>query len=124
MEIKLNKKHLNDRRRELHIENIHELRKSFYKHPEQRWTIDEMARSVSLSRTHFQRIYRQTFGVSAASDMINARLTLAKDLLLGNSIAETAGLCGYSSDVYFMHQFKKLTGLTPSEWLDRQKNTT
>lgn len=37
MEIRLNKKHLNDRRRELPISNIHELHSDFYKHPEHRW---------------------------------------------------------------------------------------
>lgn len=122
LEFKLSKKHLNDSRHMLHIHNIHDLRSALYKHPEQKWTIEQMAQTVLLSRTHFQRIYRQTFGISASADLINARIKLAKELLLlGNSITETAELCGYSSADYFMHQFKKMTALTPSEWLDNQR---
>ena len=123
LEFKLSKKHLNDRRHTFHIHNIHDLRTELYRHPEQKWSIEQMAQTVMLSRTHFQRIYRQTFGISASADLINARIKHAKELLLlGNSITVTAELCGYSSGDYFMHQFKKMTGMTPSEWLDGKRN--
>lgn len=61
-------------------------------------------------------MYKRTFQVSISADIINAPIEMAKRLLSEEmTITETAELCGYSSDVYFMHQFKKGTGMTPSE---------
>lgn len=74
---------------------------------------------MALSDAYFQRMYKRTFQISVSADIINARIETAKRLLSeGTTIAETAELCGYSTDVYFMHQFKKETGMTPSEWVN------
>lgn len=76
---------------------------------------------MSLSEAYFQRMYKKTFQVSVSADLINARIEMAKQLLAdGTTIAETAEYCGYSSDVYFMHQFKKETGMTPTEWINKK----
>ena len=101
--------------------SINQLRKAIYDEPERKWTIDEMAKLMMLSKAYFQRMYKQRFGITVSADIINARIEKAKRLLSeGTTIVETAELCGYSSDVYFTHQFKKETGMTPSEWVSRK----
>lgn len=123
LETKLNKKHLNSRRNRIHMTNIYDLRKEIYKNPQKKWTVAELARMMSLSDAYFQRMYKKTFQVSVSTDLIHARIEMAKLLLSeGTPIAETAEYCGYSSNVYFMHQFKKETGKTPTEWINRHIN--
>lgn len=113
----LNKKHLNKQKHLQHMRNINDLRKAIYDEPERKWTIDEMAKIMMLSRAYFQRMYKQRFGITVSADIIAARIEKAKHLLMENrSIYEVAERCGYNSDVYFMHQFKKETGMTPSEF--------
>lgn len=123
LETSLNKKHLNQQKRIEHRNHMKDLRKAIYTEPQRKWTVDEMAKRMMLSRAYFQRMYKRYFGISVSADIITARIEMAKKLLLNHkSICETAEQCGYSSDVYFMHQFKKETGLTPSEFLNKARN--
>ncbi|MDE5765380.1 MAG: AraC family transcriptional regulator [Ruminococcus sp.] len=117
LDTKLSLKHRNRQKRITHLSNMAELRRAIYKNPQFKWTIEEMADMMMLSRAYFQRMYKQNFGISAASDVIAARVKLAKKLLsAGKSIRETAEKCGYAGETYFMQQFKKETGITPSEF--------
>lgn len=114
---KLNKRHRSRQKRITHLGNMADLRRAIYTNPQLKWTIDEMARMMTLSRAYFQRMYKQNFGISATADVIAARIQLAKKLLSGGkSVSETAEKCGYVSEVYFMQQFKKETGVTPAEF--------
>lgn len=123
LETKLNKKHVNSRKKRIHMMNIYDIRKEIYRNPQKKWTVEELARMMSLSDAYFQRMYKKTFQVSISADLIHARIEMAKLLLSeGTPIAETAEHCGYSSDVYFMHQFKKETGKTPTEWTNHHRN--
>lgn len=80
--------------------------------------IDEMAAYMNLSRSGFQHLYSHTFGVSVIHDVIKGRIEKAKSLLSKSnfSITEIANKCGYKSEFHFMRQFKKETGLTPTEF--------
>ena len=80
--------------------------------------IDEMAAYMNLSRSGFQHLYSHTFGVSVIHDVINGRIEKAKSLLSRTnfSVTEISTKCGYKSEFHFMRQFKKETGLTPTEF--------
>ena len=80
--------------------------------------IDEMADFMNLSRSGFQHLYSHTFGVSVIHDVIKGRIEKAKSLLSQTnfSITEISTKCGYKSEFHFMRQFKKETGLTPTEF--------
>ena len=80
--------------------------------------IDEMAAYMNLSRSGFQHLYSHTFGVSVIHDVINGRIEKAKSLLSKSnfSITEISNKSGYKSEFHFMRQFKKETGLTPTEF--------
>ena len=71
-----------------------------------------------MGQSYFQHLYKAMFGVSVTSDIIAARIDRAKYLLSGTdyTVTAVADLCGYSSDVHFMRQFKALCGLTPTEY--------
>ena len=80
--------------------------------------IDEMAAYMNLSRSGFQHLYYHTFGVSVIHDVIKGRIEKAKSFLSKSnySITEISNKCGYKSEFHFMRQFKKETGLTPTEF--------
>ncbi|HBN10905.1 MAG TPA: AraC family transcriptional regulator, partial [Ruminococcus sp.] len=99
------------------------LREKIYKNPQYKWTVDELCHEMNMSRSYFQLIYRQTFGITCISDVINCKINHAKNILTTTnlSINETAEECGYDNNEHFMRQFKKHTGVTPSEYRKKYK---
>ncbi|MBQ8687930.1 MAG: helix-turn-helix transcriptional regulator [Ruminococcus sp.] len=94
------------------------LRNEIYTIPEMITNVDCMAEAMHMSRSGFQHLYKKIFGVSVMQDIMNSRVSYAKQLLSesGLSIRRIAEKCGYTSEYSFMRQFKKQTGKTPSEY--------
>lgn len=111
-------KQLEEEKQLAYWKNMNTLRQKIYSSPQENWNIADMAQMMLLSRAYFQRLYKQNFGVSAMSDVIAARIAMAKKLLADgqNTLAEIAEQCGYHSEIYFMQQFKKETGMTPTQY--------
>lgn len=109
-----------------YYEKLLALRRRVYENPRGDWSIDAMCRELILSRGYFQKLYSRAFGVSFARDVICARVECAKTLLAetDRSIAEIADASGYTSYVHFMHQFKKMTALTPTEYRRQHRRGT
>ncbi|WP_037289837.1 helix-turn-helix domain-containing protein [Saccharibacillus sacchari] len=103
-------------RTDRYFPQLSEIRSRLYSTPQQRYTIDELAAEVSLSRSHFQHVYKELFGCPVSLDMIHSRLEFAKYLLENGSqpVGVISNLCGYDNETHFMRQFKKFTGRTPS----------
>ena len=101
------------------------LRERIYSDPQEDWSIDAMCRDLILSRGYFQKLYTRCFGISFTQDVINSRIELSKRLLSSTdySIAYIADQSGYSNYVHFMHQFKKIVGITPTEYRKRKRQT-
>lgn len=95
-----------------------DLRAEIYSNPAHNWTVDEMAHMTSLGKDRFQHLYKEYFGISCINDVIKARIEYAKYLLSSTNLPiwKISQQCGYRSDVHFMRQFKKKTGITPSEY--------
>ena len=94
------------------------LRNEIYNAPQNNFTVAALAHRVNMSRSYFQHIYKEIFGISIVSDIISNRLEYGM-YLLGNTtytISYISELCGYTNDVHFMRQFKKTVGITPSEY--------
>lgn len=97
---------------------LKEIRSEIYEEPMFAWRVDDMCRRLAVSRTYFHRIYQEAFGVTFRQDVIESRLNYAAELLLTTelSVSAVAEKCGYESDSYFMRQFRKHRGCTPSEF--------
>jgi len=93
-------------------------RAMIYNNPAREWTVDVLAKRLNMSRSSFQHTYKVVFGISPMKDVITARTEHAKYLLSStdHTVAQIAQLCGYSSDVHFMRQFRQQTGMTPSAY--------
>ena len=64
-----------------YIKSFIQLRNQIYGQPQNKWNIDDMSQMMLLSRAYFQRLYKKEFGVSVMTDVINARMNLAKRFL-------------------------------------------
>ena len=65
----------------VHFEKLLWIRESIYRWPGREWTLDEMAKELSLSRSRFQHLYSDTFGKSVSQDLIQSRIEKASDML-------------------------------------------
>jgi AraC family transcriptional regulator of arabinose operon len=95
-----------------------ELREKIYRTPQLKWNVDSMAADVNMSRSYFQRIYHELFGVSCMSDVISSKIEKAKEVLTGTTctVNQVAAMCGYDNEEHFMRQFKKIVGMTPTAY--------
>ena len=92
------------------------LRTKIYNDPSHSWNIDGLAHELTISRSSFQHLYKKMFGVTPMNDVITSRVEYAKYLLASTdyTVTHIARMCGYSSDIHFMRQFRQRTGVTPS----------
>ena len=99
-----------------------QLRSDIYNMPNRIWKLEDIAKQFNFSVSHFQHTYKKIFNTTVTDDVAQSRIQLAKLLLSGSnlSVNEISLQCGYEYDVYFMRQFKKITGETPSQF--RNKN--
>lgn len=94
------------------------LRSKIFSEPNFFEDVDSMADFMALSRSGFQHLYKNTFGINVMTDVINGRIDNAKKLLSSTSltVAEISSKNGYKSEFAFMRQFKERTGMTPTEF--------
>ncbi len=99
-----------------HYAELVRLREKIYANPQEKWTVELLCSEVGMSRSYFQLVYRETFGMTCIADVINCKMNLARELLTSTSytIAHVAQLCGYDNEEHSMRQFKKNNGVTPT----------
>lgn len=104
-------------------EKLCQLRGRIMKNPELPWSVNEIAAELYLSKSYLQKMYKQYFGKSIIVDMIDFRLTRAKELLTTSdmTVTDISKECGYSSYNYFVRQFKATEGVSPSEYREHKE---
>lgn len=101
-----------------HFAELVQLREKVYANPQEKWTVDMLCAEVNMSRSYFQSLYRETFGMTCIADVIVCKMNRARELLTSTdyTIAHIAQLCGYDNEEHFMRQFKKNIGVTPTTY--------
>ncbi|HWP97535.1 MAG TPA: AraC family transcriptional regulator [Syntrophomonadaceae bacterium] len=80
-------------------------------------SLDELAAYAALSKFHFSRVFKEVMWISPYEFQIQARIKLARDMLLNKeSIADVALTLGFNDQSHFSRFFKRDTGLTPAEY--------
>src|SRR5262245_4125940 len=83
-------------------------------------SLDELARAAGLSRFHFQRSFRATFGRTPHAYLTEVRLARAKEALArGESVTDTCFDVGFSSLGSFSTLFARESGVSPRAWQRR-----
>ncbi|KUP22248.1 response regulator [Paenibacillus sp. DMB5] len=91
-------------------------------HLNQQLSLQQVAGFVHLNPNHFSEVFKRETGQGYMEFVTRERMSRAGSLLMTTrkKISEVAGEVGYEDVKYFSQQFKKSTGLTPSEF--RQSN--
>lgn len=67
---------------------------------------------------YFSNLFKRELGMSYSDFLAGLRIQRAKEMLTGTgrSLQQIAEECGFSDLSYFSAKFKRMTGMTPSQW--------
>ena len=85
---------------------------------------DEVAHRFGLSLHHVSRVFREATATSPHNYLVRLRLGHAMRALRASadSITDIAFASGFNDSNYFSYTFRKMTGLTPTEYRKRGAN--
>lgn len=118
----IRKREILSAREQQYYEKFNRLRERTLECYPDKHTVERLARQVSLSPERFSVLYRKFFNSSPISDIIDARISAAKKLLVCSTkpIQEIAIECGFDDLYYFSRIFKRRTSYSPTAF--REKN--
>lgn len=87
-----------------------------------RLSLAEVAAQCGLSRAHFARAFKNTFGMPVHAWLQVQRISRARRLLAAQdkSMTQVALECGFADQSHFSRVFKRVLGMTPAAWLRAQ----
>lgn len=80
--------------------------------------VTDISHYLCLNRTYLTSLFQKHLGMSPQNFLIQFRMTKAADLLVQSdlTIANIAHSCGYSDPLAFSKAFKKVKGMSPSDF--------
>ena len=81
-------------------------------------SMQDVARAMNYSDAYFCKLFKQCFKVNFSTYLNEYRVAWAKELLVSGdeSIRQISLRCGYTDSTYFSRVFRRITGVTPSEY--------
>lgn len=91
-------------------------------HYHQPFSVAELAQYVSYQPDYLSSLFKRSTGVSIVQYTNQLRIRMAKALLTNYDITikEAAYSCGFPDEKYFMRLFRRLEGVTPSQFRSLQ----
>ena len=88
------------------------------KHYTSELSMQDVAKAMNYSEAYFCKLFKQCFKVNFSAYLNEYRIGRAKEMLQSTrlSVREVSLACGYSDANYFARVFKRVTGVTPSEF--------
>ncbi len=104
--------HSNSRR------NLREIQDYLNQNYPRKITLDELADTFYINKFYLTRLFKEQFGMSINTYLLQTRITHAKRLLRFSdlSIEQIGSTCGMDDANYFSRVFKKVEGCTPGEY--------
>lgn len=86
-------------------------------------SLDDVAQYLNINKSYLSSLFKKETGKTFTQYLNNIRIERSKELLLEdkNSVLDVALAVGFSNQNYYNIMFKRLTGLTPLEY--RNKNS-
>jgi AraC-like DNA-binding protein len=102
----------------VHLRRARDYADRSYTHP---LALGELAAVACLSKYHFARLFKATYGLTPMEYVSQRRIERAQDLLRATNltVTEVCFAVGYSSLGSFSRRFRELVGETPSEFQRR-----
>ena len=87
-------------------------------HSAEKFSLQEIANALYINGSYLLRVYKAHTGHTLLWYHSHLRCEKAKELLKESdlSISEIGETVGFVSSAHFSHVFKKMTGMTPSDW--------
>ena len=87
-------------------------------HYKEQIKLQDVAEYVGFTQSYLSSMFKRQVGKSLVEYLTHIRIQKAKQLLIGGewNIADVAEEVGFLDVKYFIKRFKKITGLTPSEY--------
>jgi two-component system response regulator YesN len=84
--------------------------------------LNDLATAINISPGYLSTIFKQYTGICFTDYLTNYKIEEAKKMLRNSDlkIYEISELLGYQNAYYFSKVFKKVTGMTPSEFLAKK----
>lgn len=81
-------------------------------------TIEEISKCNIIGRSQLQKLFREEYQCGVIEFFSRMKIDYAKQLIRENEMnfTQISDFLGYSSIHYFSRQFKKLSGMTPTEY--------
>lgn len=77
-------------------------------------SLDALAEGTPYTKEYLAKLFKKEVGMSVSDYALRTRIDEAKTLLAGGqACSDVAHTLGFSSQSYFIRQFKKATGMTP-----------
>lgn len=85
---------------------------------DRQFSVGKVADSIGLSEGHLSRLFKSETGLSINNYLTRYRMRKAMDQLkdMQVKVYEVADRVGYTDIAYFSNTFKKLTGISPSDY--------
>lgn len=95
-------------------------------HPEQRYSVDSLARECGYSTSHFNLLFRRAMGLPPYAWLVKCRLEEAKRRIADTNltISDIANDLRFASPRHLAEQFRRTYGMTPSQWRSTTRRTS
>lgn len=89
-------------------------------------SLDDISRRINISSYYFSKLFKEETGVNFIEYLTDLRMEKSKELLASPnmSIKDICVSVGYQDPNYFSRIFKKINGVTPSEYREQITVTT
>ncbi|WP_176087284.1 helix-turn-helix domain-containing protein [Virgibacillus dokdonensis] len=85
-------------------------------------SLEKVASKFYLNKSHYSRVFKEKVGVGFKTYVIQKRIEKAKILLQHNySVTDVCFTIGYNDLTHFSRTFKKIVGISPSEYRRRAR---
>ena len=90
----------------------------------QELSLHSLAKSANVSAAYLSRLFTREIGINLSKFINIFRIKIAQELLITSnySVTEISLLIGYNSVQYFCTLFKKLTTISPQQYMYKNKN--
>ena len=86
--------------------------------------VSDLAERCGYSENYFRQVFRESVGMAPNAYINQRKIAKAKELMLYSeqNVTQIAEQLGYQSIHYFSRLFKKVTGITPTDYISRVKD--
>lgn len=105
------------------VEKTKALKKFLTEHIQENYTQEELAKRFGISITTMKRCFKSIYGMPIGSWILQYRMNSAAEILASDceiSIASLAGSLGYDSPSKFAIAFRRVMGMSPTEYRNRK----